>query len=96
MDQPGLSLTEIPYSLARSKHHFYSDFGLFVPFGSAKTIGTSVLNSAHQLSMACIRNELSAELKGKRRMALETVPGKNKWGENKRQLVGEPGEIIIH
>ncbi|KAG8763090.1 hypothetical protein FRC12_008721 [Ceratobasidium sp. 428] len=83
-------------TIVRSKHHFYSDFALFVPFGETKRLGMGVLNSAHKLTMAYFNGSLAEELKGKRSMEVEPVPGKDKYGEGKKQIVGQPGELIIH
>ncbi|QRV87493.1 hypothetical protein RhiJN_15511 [Ceratobasidium sp. AG-Ba] len=83
-------------TIVRSQHHFYSDFALFMPFGQAKRIGTSVLESAHKLTMAYFSNTLTEELKGKRGMETESTGAKDKWGGDKKQLVGGPGELIVH
>ncbi|KAH7343957.1 platelet-activating factor acetylhydrolase, isoform II-domain-containing protein [Rhizoctonia solani] len=83
-------------TIVRSQHHFYSDFGAFVPFGKARALGLLVLDTAHKLTMAYIHGSLPSELKAKKSMQVEPVPGKDKYGEGKRRIVGEPGEVIIH
>lgn len=83
-------------TIARSQHHFYSDFATFVPFGQTKPLALGVLNTAHKLTVAFIQGNLAVELKGKRKMEVEPVPGKDKYGEGKRRLVGQPGEVIVH
>ncbi|KAG8745764.1 hypothetical protein FRC10_007025 [Ceratobasidium sp. 414] len=85
-----------PAISVRSKHHFYSDFALFVPFGETRRLGMSVLDSAHRLTTAYFNGTLANELKGKRGMEVEPIPGKDKYGEGKRQIVGQPGELIVH
>ncbi|KAG8714598.1 hypothetical protein FRC11_007850 [Ceratobasidium sp. 423] len=81
-------------TIVRSQHHHYSDFGAFVPFGKARALGLLVLDTAHKLTMAYIRGSLPSELKGKRSLEVEPVPGKDKYGEGKRRIVGDPGESI--
>ncbi|CUA70329.1 hypothetical protein RSOLAG22IIIB_00686 [Rhizoctonia solani] len=83
-------------TLVRSQHHYYSDFGAFVPFGKARELGLRVLDTSHKLTMAYIHGSLPSELKGKRTMEVQPIPGKDKYGEGKQQIVGEPGEVIIH
>ncbi|KEP55677.1 platelet-activating factor acetylhydrolase [Rhizoctonia solani 123E] len=83
-------------TIVRSQHHFYSDFGAFVPFGKTRALGLLVLDTAHKLTMAYIHGSLPSELKGKRHMEVKPIPGKDKYGEGKRQIVGQPGEVIVH
>ncbi|CAE6405244.1 unnamed protein product [Rhizoctonia solani] len=83
-------------TLVRSQHHYYSDFGAFMPFGKTRALGLLVLDTAHKLTMAYVNGSLVSQLKGKRPMEVEPLPGKDKYGEGKRQIVGQPGEIIIH
>ncbi|KAG8711424.1 hypothetical protein FRC08_015913 [Ceratobasidium sp. 394] len=83
-------------TIVRCKHHFYSDFALFVPFGETKRVGMGVLDSAHKLTMAYFNGTLAEELKGKRGMEIEPMPGKDKYGEGNRQIRGQPGELIVH
>ncbi|KAG9105985.1 hypothetical protein FRC07_009033 [Ceratobasidium sp. 392] len=72
------------------------DFALFMPFGETKRLGMSVLDSAHKLTMAYFNGTLAEELKEKRGMETEPLPGKDKYGEGKKQIVGQPGELIVH
>ncbi|KAF8681161.1 Platelet-activating factor acetylhydrolase, isoform II [Rhizoctonia solani] len=83
-------------TIVRSQHHYYSDFGAFMPFGKARELGLLVLDIAHKLTMAYNNGSLASELKGKRSMEIKPIPGKDKYGESKREIVGQPGEVIIH
>lgn len=67
-----------------------------MPFGQTKPLALGVLDTAHKLTMAYSHGSLAAELKGKRRMEMEPLPGKDKYGETKCQIVGKPGEVIVH
>lgn len=67
-----------------------------MPFGQTKPLALGVLDISHKLTMAYIHGTLATELKGKRKMEVEPVPGKDKYGEAKRRIVAQPGEIIVH
>ncbi|KAF8760316.1 Glutaminyl-tRNA synthetase, non-specific RNA binding region part 1 [Rhizoctonia solani] len=61
-------------TIVRSQHHYYSDFGAFMPFGKARELGLLVLDIAHKLTMAYNNGSLASELKGKRSMEIKPIP----------------------
>lgn len=100
MNAPFLTTTSNPLTPARSQHLDFSDYTiatLFLGVFGGK-LPRLIMKNIETLCVAYLDNELDktfCHLPTKTKV-IEKVPGKkNKWGEPKRQIVGDPGDVIL-